>query len=136
MRTGNDSTPLARARLEEFTVVEYRALVVARLGVTVEWRGLDWTDQAACTGQAASTPGLCGRCPVAGECLAAAITTDDPAPWRGSLSRADREHLWAVMERSYRDLRDLELMRIDGGRLPRRPVLHRRDHRHLNGQRS
>ena len=136
MYTGNDSTPATRRRLEQFTVFEYRSLVVARLGVTVEWRGLDWTDRAACAGHAESTPGLCGRCPVAGECLAAAVTTDDTAEWRGSLSRADREHLWAAMERTHRDLRDLELMRMDAGRLPRRPALQRLDHRYPNGQRS
>ncbi len=106
MCTGNDSTPMSRQRLDRFTVFEYRALVVARLGVTMEWRDLAWTDQAACTGRNASTPGLCGPCPVTAQCLAAAVTTDDPAAWRGSLSRADREHLWAAMERTYRDLCD------------------------------
>jgi hypothetical protein len=135
MCTGNDSTPASRQRLEQFTVFEYRALVVARLGVTVEWRGLAWTDRAACAGHPASTPSMCGRCPVTAECLAAAVTTDDAAEWRGSLSRADREHLWAAMERTYREICDLELMRMDAGRLPRRPSLHQVDRRHLSGQR-
>ena len=100
----------------------------ARLGVTAEWRGLDWTDDAACADHAEATPGLCGRCPVAGECLAAAVASDDPADWRGGLSRADRECLWAGMERTYRDVRDLELMRIDAGRLPAAPHCQRLDH--------
>lgn len=125
MHTDNDSTPMMRRRLEEMTVFEYRSIVVARLGVTAEWRGLDWTGQAACAGHPAATARLCSRCPVAAECLAAAVTTDDPSPWRGSLSRADREHLWAGMERAYRDLRDLELMRMDSAGLSHRPVLHR-----------
>jgi hypothetical protein len=124
VHTDNDSTPMMRRRLEELTVFEYRSIVVARLGVTAEWRGLDWTGQAACAGHPAATARLCSRCPVAAECLAAAVTTDDSAPWRGSLSRADREHLWTGLERTYRDLRDLELMRMDTGQLPRRPGLH------------
>jgi hypothetical protein len=125
MRTDNDSTLIMRRRLEELAVFEYRSVVVARLGVTAEWRGLDWTNRAACAGHPTATARLCGRCPVAAECLAAAVTTDDPSSWRGFLSRADREHLWAALERTYRDLQDLEVMRMDTGRLPRRPVLHR-----------
>ena len=59
---------------------------------------------------------LCGRCPVVAECLAAAVASDDRAEWRGGLNRADRERLWAGLERTYRDVRDLELMRLDVSR--------------------
>ena len=65
MRTDNDSTLIMRRRLEELAVFEYRSVVVARLGVTAEWRGLDWTNRAACAGHPAATARLCGRCPVA-----------------------------------------------------------------------
>ena len=128
-----DSAPVSRHRLDGFAVFEYRSEVVSRLGVTAEWRGLDWTDQAVCGNHVASTSRSCGRCPVVAECLAAALTTDDRAEWRGSLSRADREHLWAAMERTYLEVRDLDLMRIDVCRLPRRGVVHRIDDRLQNG---
>lgn len=114
-----DSPPLDRQRLVDLVVFEYRSLVVRRLGVTAKWRVLEWTDSAACADHEA-TPKLCGRCPVVAECLAAAIASDDRAGWRGGLNRADREHLWAGLERTYREVRDLELMRLDVNRLASR----------------
>jgi hypothetical protein len=72
--------------------------------------------------------------PVTGECLAAAIATDDLAGWRGGLSRPDRECLWAGMQRTYRDICDLELMRIDTHRATKqRPADRARRHTE-NGQ--
>lgn len=116
----DDSPPPPRARLAQLMSFEYRSLVMRRLDVTAEWRGLDWTADAVCTyGVGAANGAACSRCPVAGECLAAAIATDDPAGWRGGLSRDDRECLWAGMERTYRDVSDLELMRIDTRRASR-----------------
>jgi hypothetical protein len=131
-----DSAPVSRQRLVDLVVFEYRSLVVRRLGVTAEWRVLEWTDSAACADQDEATPKLCGRCPVVAECLAAAVASDDRAEWRGGLDRADREHLWAGLERTYREVRDLELMRLDVNRLASRT-----GHRHLdpttrNGERS
>lgn len=119
-----DNPPVSRQRLIDLVVFEYRSLVVRRLGVTAEWRVLEWTDSAACADQPAATEGMCRRCPVIGECLAAAIASDDRAEWRGGLSRADREVLWSGMERTYREVRDLELMRLDVDRLlnGRRPA--------------
>lgn len=111
--TDASSPPLERDRLKDLVVFEYRALVVRRLGVTAEWRVLDWTVRAACHDRAAATPPVCRRCPVIAECLAAAIATDDRAEWRGGLSRSDREHLWSGLERTYREVRDFELMRLD-----------------------
>jgi hypothetical protein len=119
------SAPVSRQRLDEFAVFEYRTAVMSRLDVTAEWRGLDWTDQASCADQLDSTPTACGRCPVAAECLAASVTTDDHAQWRGGLSRADREQLWTALERTYREIRDLELMRMDPSQLSRRGDVHR-----------
>jgi len=101
-------------------VFEYRSLVVRRLGVTAEWRVLEWTDSAACTDWSEATPELCGRCPVVAECLAAAVASDDRAQWRGGINRADREQLWAGLERTYREVRDFELMRLDVNRLAAR----------------
>lgn len=112
-----NSGPIDHQRLVDLVVFEYRSLVVRRLGVTAEWRVLEWTDAAACTDRAAATPDLCGRCPVLAECLAAAIASDDRAEWRGGLDRADREQLWAGLERTYREVRDFELMRLDVNRL-------------------
>ena len=113
----DDSPPPSRVRLAQLVSFEYRSLVLRRLDVTVEWRGLEWTEDAVCTYNAGTANGAaCSRCPVAGQCLAAAIATDDIAGWRGGLSRADRECLWAAMERTYRDLFDLELMRVDTNR--------------------
>lgn len=120
----NESVPVSRDRLVDLVVFEYRSLVVRRLGVTAEWRVLEWTDSAACADQPEATAATCQRCPVVGECLAAALASDDRAEWRGGLSRDDREHLWAGMERTYREVRDLELMRLDVDHLinGRRPV--------------
>jgi len=130
----DDSPPLSRVRLAQLVSFEYRSLVLRRLDVTVEWRGLQWTEDAVCTYNAGTANGAaCSRCPVAGPCLAAAIATDDIAGWRGGLSRADRECLWAGMERTYRDLCDLELMRVDTHRATR----HRHPRRNTeNGHRS
>ena len=128
-----DSTPVSRQRLDGLAVLEHRTRVVDRLGVTAEWRGLEWTDQAACANHGTCTSRLCGRCPVVAECLAAAVATDDHAEWRGGLSRADREHLWAALERTYLQVRDLELMRMDASRLPRVGVVHRPDDRLQSG---
>lgn len=107
------SGPVDRQRLADLVVFEYRSLVVRRLGVTAEWRVLEWVDSAACADSAEATRSLCARCPVRAECLAAALASDDHAEWRGGIDRADREHLWAGLERTYREVRDLELLRFD-----------------------
>lgn len=127
--------PVDRQRLVDLVVFEYRSLVVRRLGVTAEWRVLEWTDSAACSDQPDATPELCGRCPVVAECLAAAVASDDHGDWRGGLSRNDREHLWEGLERTYREVRDFELMRLDVGRLVRRPGPHRTNPSTTNGAR-
>ena len=116
----SDSAPVDRQRLLDLVVFEYRSLVVRRLAVTAEWRVLEWTDAATCAEQPAATPDLCSRCPVVAECLAAAIASDDRAGWRGGLNRKDREHLWSGLERTYREVRDFELMRLDVNRLIKR----------------
>ncbi|MBA8792837.1 hypothetical protein FHX74_000431 [Friedmanniella endophytica] len=113
--------PMSRQRLMDLVVYEYRTLVVRRLGVTAEWRVLEWTDSAACANRLTATEDTCQHCPVAAECLAAAIASDDRAEWRGGLDREDRERLWAGMERTYREVRDLELMKLDVDRLARGP---------------
>lgn len=119
------SPPVDRQRLLELVLYEYRSLVVRRLGVTAEWGVLEWTDEAACADSLAATPSHCGRCPVVAECLAAALASDDPAQWRGGTDRGDREHLWAGLERTYREVRDFELLRFDVSRLGGSPSVHR-----------
>ena len=112
--------PVDRQRLVDLVVFEYRSLVVRRLGVTAEWRVLEWTDSAACADEPTATPELCRRCPVVAECLAAAVASDDRAEWRGGIDRNDREQLWSGLERTYREVRDFELMRLDVNRLAHR----------------
>ena len=133
-----DSPPPSRQRLAELVYFEYRSMVMRRLDVTAEWRGLEWTADAACTSKYGAADGqACSRCPVTGECLAAAIATDDLAGWRGGLSRSDRECLWAGMERTYRDVCDLELMRIDTNRATTHHTRADRKRRNIDdGQRS
>ena len=114
------SEPVDRDRLVDLIQYEYRSLVVRRLGVTAEWGVLDWTHNAACHTAGTVTEQLCLRCPVRAQCLAAAIASDDPAQWRGGVNRADREHLWTGLERTYREVRDFELMRLDVNRLANR----------------
>jgi hypothetical protein len=132
---GDRPGPL-RQRLVALVVFEDRSLVVQRLGVTAEWRGLEWTDDAACADSAEATPVLCARSPVSAQCLAAAVASDDQAVWRGGLSRGDRECLWAGMERTYRDVRDLELMRLDTTRLADHGNGHRPTGHVQNGHRG
>ena len=117
MEPHSESLPVDRQRLVDLVVFEYRSLVVRRLAVTAEWRVLEWTDAAACAEEDAASADVCVRCPVVAECLAAAIASDDRAEWRGGMDRADREQLWAGLERTYREVRDFELMRLDVGRL-------------------
>lgn len=131
-----NSATLSRQRLVDLVVFEYRSLVVRRLGVTAEWRVLEWTDSAACADQEEATPRLCGRCPVVAECLAAAVASDDHAEWRGGLDRDDREHLWAGLERTYREVRDLELMRLDVNRLANRTGMRHLNEASRNGERQ
>lgn len=132
-----DSPPPSRQRLADLVVFEYRSLVIRRLDVTANWRGLEWTGDAACTSKDVAADGeACSRCPVTGECLAAAIATDDIAGWRGGLSRTDRERLWAGMERTYRDGCDLQLMRIDTHRATKRTRTDRARRDAEDGQRS
>ena len=133
----DDSPPPSRVRLAQLVHFEYRSLAMRRLGVTAEWRSLEWTADAVCTYNDGTAIGeACSQCPVTGECLAAAIATDDIAGWRGGLSRSDRECLWAGMERTYRDVCDLELMRIDTDRTPNHRIADRTRHNTENGQRS
>lgn len=121
--SNSGSAPIDRDRLVDLIVFEYRSLVVRRLGITAEWRVLEWTDDAACAEEPTATSATCGRCPVIGECLAAALATDDHAEWRGGLNRATRVELWTGMDATYREVRDLELLRLDVDRLSngRRP---------------
>ncbi len=39
---------------------------------------------------------------------------------RGGMNRSDREQLWSGLERTYREVRDFELMRLDVNRLMKR----------------
>ena len=108
---------LDRQRLVDLVLFEYRSLVVRRLSVTAEWRVLEWVDSAACADAGEAELAHCQRCPVAAECLAAALATDDRAQWRGGLTYRDRTHLWTGLERTYREVRDFELMKLDINRL-------------------
>jgi len=129
-----DSPPPSRQRLARLVYFEYRSRVMRRLEVAAEWRGLEWTGDAACTYKDGASGGeACSRCPVTGECLAAALATDDIAGWRGGLSRSDRECLWAGMERTYRDVCDLELMRVDTNRVTNHTHADRTRHDYGNG---
>lgn len=124
----HDTAPVSRQRLLDLVVFEYRSLAIRRLGVTAEWRVLEWTESAACEGQPAATTEMCSRCPVVAECLAAAIASGDRAEWRGGLNLEDRERLWTGLDRTYREVRDLELMRLDVTQLVRRDPPPRRIH--------
>ena len=133
----SDSPPPSRQRLAQLVYFEYRSLVMRRLDVTAEWRGLEWTGDASCTYKDGAADGeACSQCPVTGECLAAAMATDDIAGWRGGLSRPDRECLWAGMERTYRDVCDLELMGIDTNRATTHRHADRARRDTENGQRA
>lgn len=57
---------VSRDRLVDLVVFVYRSLVIRRLGVTAEWRVLEWIDFAACADQTEATPDTCQRCPVMG----------------------------------------------------------------------
>lgn len=120
--------PIDRQRLVDLVLFEYRSLVVRRLGVTAEWRVLEWIDSAACATLAEVSPDVCAGCSVMAQCLAAAVASDDKAKWRGGVSRVDRQHLWTGLERTYREVRDFELMRLDVNRIASRSTSQPKPH--------
>lgn len=135
--SSENSPPPSRVLLARWVYFEYRAMIMRRLDVTAEWRSLEWTADAVCTYNAGTASGeACSRCPVTSECLAAAIATDDIADWRGGLNRTDRECLWAGMERTYRDVCDLETMRSATQRQTKRRHSDRTRQSSENGPRS
>ena len=92
---------------------EYRSMVIRQLQVTVEWQLVEWLDLAACRHKGTATPRTCAGCPVRAPCLTAALVLDDPAPWRGGVSRDEREQLWEQLECAFLRLRDASFMRHD-----------------------
>ena len=46
-------------------------------------------------------------------CLAAAIAIDDPAEWRGGVTRDERDLLWEQLESAFLTLRDHDFTRLD-----------------------
>lgn len=117
--TQEESSTPQQDRLSAFVRSEYRSLVVRRLKVTAEWRILEWLQDAACKTTGTATEETCRSCRVWAECLGAALATDDPAEWRGALNRRDRQRLWVTIERTYREVRDLELDQLDYDALER-----------------
>lgn len=99
-----------RYDLLAFVLFEFRSLAIRRLRILAEWAVLEWVDLAECRDGTPPSATVCGRCPVADQCLAAAIATDDPHEWRGGVDRATRERIWAQMEQTYRQVRDAELI--------------------------
>lgn len=51
-----DGAPLDRKRLRDTAVHEYRASVMGQLAISVDWRGLEWTDDTACDEDQRATP--------------------------------------------------------------------------------
>ena len=86
--TGRASPP-DQDLLRHLVSYEYRSMVIRQLQITVEWQSIEWLDLAACR-EAAATQQTCRRCPVRAPCLAAAIAIDDPAGWRGGVTRDER----------------------------------------------
>ena len=127
--------PLDRRRLLDLVLFEYRSLVVRRLGITNEWGTLDWTDSAACAGRAEATPDRCERCP-SGRSVSPPRSRPMIAPSGAAESTARREQIWAGMEATYREVRDVELLHLDltaliatpAGRTPARPPRTGSDH--------
>src|SRR5947209_5427228 len=87
-----------RAVLDQFARWEYRQLVLEHSELPACWRNLDWLDQAACRYSLAPDHGMCEACPVARDCLAAALLVDDQARLRGGLDRSERAELWPMLE--------------------------------------
>jgi hypothetical protein len=88
-------------------------MVLRQLQVTVEWQQTEWLDYAACRRTGQATRSICTACPVRAQCLTAALAVDDPAEWRGAVSRDEREELWERLEAAFNELRDREFMQLD-----------------------
>jgi hypothetical protein len=88
-------------------------MVLRQLQVTVEWQQIEWLDYAACRPAGKATRLTCTTCPVRAQCLTAALAVDDPAEWRGAVSRAEREELWERLEAAFNELRDRDFIRLD-----------------------
>ncbi|TDT29086.1 transcription factor WhiB [Naumannella halotolerans] len=86
------------AAVDVWTVArwDYRAHVVTN-ALSDRWRRVGWVSAAACSDQAATVE-LCAVCPVASECLAAALIIEDPAPLRAGHTVRDRLVLWQELE--------------------------------------
>lgn len=106
------ASPPDQDLLRHLVSYEYRSMVIRQLQITVEWQSIEWLDLAACR-EAAATQQTCRRCPVRAPCLAAAIAIDDPAGWRGGVTRDERIGLWEQLESAFQNLRDLEFTRLD-----------------------
>jgi hypothetical protein len=46
-------------------------------------------------------------------CLTAPLAGDDPAEWRGAVSRAEQEELSERLETAFNELRDRDFMQLD-----------------------
>jgi hypothetical protein len=104
---------LNRGVIRDLVCFEYRSMVIRQLQVTVDWQQIEWLDLAACRPSNTATRQTCAGCPVRAHCLAAALAVDDPAEWRGGVSRPEREELWERLESVFIDLRDCDFMRVD-----------------------
>src|SRR4051812_35920785 len=92
---------------------EYRSMVIRPVQITVEWQSIEWLDLAGCRTVGTATQQTCLRCPVRAPCLAAAISIDDQAQWRGGVSRDERVTLWQQLETVFLNLRDHDFTRLD-----------------------
>src|SRR5690349_25002853 len=88
-------------------------MVIRQLQITVEWQSIEWLDLAHCRTAGTATQLTCRRCPVRAPCLAAAISIDDQAQWRGGVSRDERVNLWEQLETVVLNLHDHALTPLD-----------------------
>jgi hypothetical protein len=113
MNAGTATATPDRRLIAGLVAVEYRSMVLRQLQVTVDWQQTEWLDYAACRRTGQATRSTCAACSVRAQCLTAALAIDDPAEWRGAVSRAEREELWERLEAAFNELRDRDFMQLD-----------------------
>lgn len=120
---GQRIVQMRQSRLLGISADTYRSLVVRRLNIARERRGIGWLSAIICSHPLANSEEDCARCETWARYLSLAFAEDDvnvpegaPRVWRSSES----VHLWLGLESVDGDARDLELVRLDfdGGPIP------------------
>lgn len=113
---GQRIVELHQSRLLDISADTYRSLVVRRLNITRERRGVGWLSAIICSHPLANSEEDCPRCEAWAYYLPLAFTKEDENVPEGATRvrrSSESAHLWLGLETVDGDARDLELVRLD-----------------------